>query len=88
VGYPTSSSDPGPFPVFMSHGITSATFLLSPGINRFLTYTDALGFGVAGGVSFTETITRVPVPAALPLFAAGLVILGWSLRKRTPQLSQ
>ena len=62
--------------------ITGSSFIAT-GIS-FPTSAGALAFSSAGNATFTATVSAVPLPAALPLFAtglAGLGLLGWRRKK-------
>lgn len=88
-----SVGDPGPdffnnpiLPVIAHIGASSATFTLVEGVNHFSTVTGQLTSSLGGNMSLTTTF-HTPIPAALPLFVAGLGMLGWFTRRRNP-LSQ
>jgi hypothetical protein len=62
-------------------GPTSGPSVINPGIN-FQTGTGTFGLTSMGDTTFSAT---VPLPAALPLFATGLVglgLLGWRRKKK------
>ena len=68
----------GPFPVSAVHGATSATFEIIEETNFFTFQRSSSG---GGSISFVET-WAASIPAALPLFAAGLGIVTFLARRR------
>ena len=62
------------------HGVISFNRAVSSITWSSLTNEDWNGFTV--GTYGEAIVAPIPVPAALPLFAAGLGLLGWKLRRR------
>jgi hypothetical protein len=56
-------------------GVTIASLGLTPG-------TYVWTWGTAADQSFTLEIGQTPLPAALPLFATGLGLLGWRRKRK------
>jgi hypothetical protein len=82
ISPPNPLSWQGPFPVVSHQGPTSATFEVIEETNYFTFARDAHARGgVGGSLTLTET-WAAPIPAALPLFAAGLGIVTFLARRK------